>query len=247
MATPDQIPTDLTLDLGDDLSPDEFVAAVRNFMGYVAEITESQKGDGADVSWTVKVREGSALVGVEPNSMAPQSRLDMIYRQAAYGPTALAKGDIAGAGLSEKAINHLKSLSDLVSKYKNGKGVNLWVNKRPVGIGVGISRVIREDWKTDYHDFGTIEGRLEVIQDSAGSLKIRVKDFLYPRAINCIVPERMIDDVLGSFRKRVEIEGRIHYRRDGTPVSIKANVIDVLPEDHNLPSASDVRGIMATA
>jgi hypothetical protein len=247
MATPDQIPTDLTIDLGDDLSPDEFVAAVRNFMGYVAEVTDSQKGDGADVSWTVKVREGSALVGVMPNSAAPQSRLAMIYKQAEYGANALARGDIAGANLSEKAINNLKSLSDLVSKYKNGKGVNLWVNKKPVGIGIGIAKVIRESWETDYHDIGTIEGRLEAIQDSAGSLKIRVKDFLYPKAINCIVPERMIDNVLGSFRKRVEIEGRIHYRRDGTPISIEAHIIDVLPEDHDLPSADDVRGIMASA
>ncbi|WP_417733332.1 hypothetical protein [Roseovarius sp.] len=247
MATPDQIPTDLTIDLGDDLSPEEFVAAVRNFMGYVAEITDAQKGDGADVSWTVRVREGSALVGVEPNAGAPQSRLAMIYNMAGYGPLALARGDIAGAGLSEKAINHLKSLSDLVSKHKNGKGVNLWVKKKPVGIGVGIAKIIREDWETDYHDFGTIEGRLEAIQDASGSLKIRVKDFLYPKAINCIVPERMIDHVLGSFRKRVEIEGRIHYRRDGTPISIEAQVIDVLPEDSELPTADEVRGIMAGA
>lgn len=247
MATPDQIPTDLTIDLGDELSPEEFVTAVRNFMGYVAEITDAQKGDGADVSWTVRVREGSALVGVEPNASAPQSRLAMIYKQAEYGPTALARGDIAGAGISEKAINHLKSLSDLVSKHKNGKGVNLWVQKKPVGIGVGIAKVIREDWESDYHDIGTIEGRLEAIQDAAGSLKIRVKDFLYPRAINCIVPESMIDNVLRSFRRRVEIEGRIHYRRDGTPISIEAHVIDVLPEDHDLPSADDVRGIMASA
>jgi hypothetical protein len=66
MATPDQIPTDLTIDLGDDLSPEEFVAAVRNFLGYVSEITDAQRGDGSDISWTVRVREGSALVGVEP-------------------------------------------------------------------------------------------------------------------------------------------------------------------------------------
>ncbi len=216
-------------------------------MGYVAEITDAQKGDGADVSWTVRVREGSALVGVEPNVGAPQSRLAMIYNMAGYGPVALARGDIAGAGLSEKAINHLKSLSDLVSKHKNGKGVNLWVKRKPIGIGVGIAKIIREDWETDYHDFGTIEGRLEAIQDASGSLKIRVKDFLYPRAINCIVPERMIDHVLGSFRKRVEIEGRIHYRRDGTPISIEAQVIDVLPEDSELPTADEVRGIMAGA
>ncbi|MCF6314992.1 MAG: hypothetical protein L3J30_01600 [Marinosulfonomonas sp.] len=247
MATPDQIPTDLTIDLGDDLAPDEFIVAVRNFLGYVSEITDSQKGDGADVSWTVKVSEGSALVGVYPNETAPASRLAMIYKQAEYGPTALARGDIKGAGLSEKAIGHLKSLSDLVGKHQNGKGVNLWVNRKPISIGSGIAKIVREDWESDYHDFGTIEGRLEAIQDSSGSIKIRVKDFLYPRAINCVVPERMIEQVLTSFRKRVEIEGRIHYRRDGTPISIEADHIDLLPEDSDLPSAADVRGIMVSA
>lgn len=101
--------------------------------------------------------------------------------------------------------------------------------------------------KTDYHDFGTIEGRLEAFQDTAGSLKIRVKDFLHPKAINCIFPERMLDIVLGSFGERVEIEGRIHYRPDGTPISIEAQIIDVLPQDYDLPTANDVRGIMASA
>lgn len=247
MAKSDQIPTDLTIDLGDALSPEEFVAAVRSFMGYVSEITDAQKGDGADISWTVKVREGSALVGVEPNASAPSSRLAMIYNQAEFGPTALARGDISGAGLSEKAITHLKNLSDLVSKHQNGKGVNLWVKRKPIGIGANIAKIVREDWDADYHDYGTVEGRLEAIQDSAGTLKIRIKDFLYPKAITCVVPERLIENVFSSFRKRVEIEGRIHYRRDGTPISIEARVIDELPEDDDLPSADDVKGIMARA
>lgn len=246
MATADQIPTDLTIDLGDDLSPEEFLAAARNFMGYVAEITDAQKGDGADVSWTVRVGEGSALLGVEPSPSAPQSRLTMIYKQAEFGAVALARGDIAGAGLSDKAVGHLKNLSELTAKHQNGKGISLWVKRKPVGIGAGIAKFVREDWESDYHDFGTIEGRLEAIIDAAGSLRIRIRDFLYPKAINCVVPEKLIQSVFDSFRKRVEIEGRIHYRKDGTPISIEAEIIDVIPEDSELPSADDVRGIMAS-
>ena len=247
MATPDQIPTDLAIDLGGDLSPNEFVAAIRNFMGYVAEITDAQKGDGAEITWTVRVHEGSALVGVEPNPSAPKSRLAMIYNKARHGTTALSDGDIDGAKLSEKAVEHLKHLSDLVGKSQNGKDINLWVQKEPINIGTGIAKVLREDWRSDYYDFGTIEGRLEAIIDQSGALRIRVKDFLYPRTINCVVPERLIDKVLGNFRRRVEIEGRIHYRRDGTPINIEVQVIEELPEDDELPTADDVRGIMATA
>ncbi len=102
-----------------------------------------------------------------------------------------------------------------------------------------------EDWQSDYYDYGTVEGRLEAIPDSSGSLRIQVRDFLYTRAINCAVPEQMIDAVLGSFRRRVEIEGMIHYRKNGTPISIEVRVINVLPEDDDLPTADRVRGIMA--
>lgn len=247
MATPDQIPTDLTIDLGDELPPEEFLAAVRNFFGYVTEITKAQSGDGSEINWTVRVKEGSALVGVEPNAAASSSRLAMIYKKAEYGAFSLAKGDIEGSGLTDKAVGHLKSLSELGCKHQDGIGINLWVRRKAFGIGTEIARAIHEDWQSDYHDFGTIEGRLEAIQDSAGSLKIRVKDFLYPRAINCVVPETLIELVFASFRRRVEIEGLIHYRRDGTPISIEAKGIDLLPEDDELPTADDMRGIMADA
>lgn len=247
MATPEQIPTDLTLALGDDLAPDEFIAAVRNFFGYINEITASQEGDGSEVGWVVKVMEGSSLIGLEPSPSAPPSRLAMIYEKARYAPLAVARGDFVGAGLTDKAINHLKALSDLSERHGDKQSVNLWVKREPINIGGGIARIVQQDWETDYHDLGTIEGRLETISDASGGIKIRIKDYLYPKAIACIVPEQMVKKVLDSFRRRVEVEGRIHYRRDGTPISIEAMQIETLPEDGDLPSASDVRGIMAVA
>ncbi len=247
MATADQIPTDLTVDLGDELSPDEFVSAVRHFLGYVSEITEAQRGDGADIGWTVRVREGSALIGVAPAHDAPASRLSMIYQKAEFAAIALAAGNAREAELSEKAVGHLKALSEIATKRPDGKGIRLWVQRRPVAIGPGIARTVREDWETDYHDYGTLEGRLEAIRDASGSLKITVRDFLYPKAIICSVPENLLASALGSFRRRVEIEGIIHFRRDGTPMSIEAQSIEILPEDDDLPSADEVRGIMAVA
>ena len=247
MATPDQIPTDLTLDIGDDLAPEEFVVAVRNFFGYINDITESQRGDGSEITWTVRVKEGSTLIGVKPNATAPASRLTMIYNQATFGQSALAKGDIKGSGLSEKAVGYLKSLSDFAANRGNGGNVSIWVKREAFSIGGNISKNIKEDWESDYYyDYGTLEGRLEAILDASGALKIRIKDFLHPRAISCSVPEEMIDKVFNSFRRRVEIEGRIHYRKNGTPISITAEVIDVMPEDDDLPTAADVRGIMAS-
>jgi hypothetical protein len=247
MAKFGEVPTDLTLDIGGDISPDEFLSAVRNFFGYVREITEAQQGDGTAVDWTVKVKEGSSLVGLEPSVNAPVSRLAMIYKKASFGVQALTRGDIHGSGLTEKAVNHLKVLSEIGEKSKRAPRLQIWVLKHPISVNAGISKAIKEALESDYFDFGTIEGRLEAIKDTNGSLKVGIRDYLYPKMINCDVPESMIDRVFSSFRRRVELTGRIHFRHDGQPISIETSEIDVLPEDDELPSSRDVRGILASA
>ena len=49
---------------------------------------------------------------------------------------------------------------------------------------------------------------------------------------------------LDKFRKRVEVSGIIHYRKNGMPISIEAEQIIALPDDSELPTAEDVRGIL---
>jgi len=56
--------------------------------------------------------------------------------------------------------------------------MRLWVKKKPTAMSADIGRVIAEDWRTEYSDFGTAEGRLETIQDK-GTLLIYVRDPLF--------------------------------------------------------------------
>ena len=97
----------------------------------------------------------------------------------------------------------------------------------------------------DYCDYGSIEGRLEAIWDADDVLKIRVRDIPYPKAINCTIPGNLHEQAFRNFRRRVELEGLIRYRACGTPASIEVDQINFLPDDGDLPRASDVRGIMA--
>jgi len=55
----------------------------------------------------------------------------------------------------------------------------------------------------------------------------------------------MLAGAFTSFRKRVEISGLVHYRSNGTPISIAVERLEPLPDDDELPSYSDVRGILA--
>lgn len=242
----EEMPTDLTLSL-DDLPSGEFVKAVRSFDGYVSEITKAQGDAGSGIRWTVRVRSGSALIGVEPNAAAHQAVLDNIYNTVENNLKAVKEGDIAAANLSEKAADCLKNLSEISQKYDPEKSVKIWVRQKPIVIASKIAKAIHNYMESNYRDFGTVEGRLETIKDSSGTLHIRIKDLLYPRSIKCVVPEEMLSNILQSFRCRVEVEGWIHYRHDGTPISIQVEAMETLPENHELPAFQAIRGIMANS
>lgn len=248
MATPDQIPSDLTLEIGDAIAPDRFLTAVRAFFGYVDEVGQMLAPEGDAPKWVVRVREGSSLIGVDPVPAAPIEVVRAVYARVQSGMSHLADGDIEDAGLSEPALRHLRSLSDLTrADKKRPLLVKIWVERKPISLVPEIGETIREDWRIDYHDVGTVEGRLEAIQDHGG-LELRVRDPALRLTVKCYVPEDMLQKAFSQFRKRVEVSGLVHYRRNGTPVSIEASNIEPLPDDTDLPTAEEVRGILrATA
>lgn len=122
--------------------------------------------------------------------------------------------------------------------------LRLWVEKRPISFEPTIASVIREEWRADYNDYGTIEGRLEAIQETHGTLQFFIRDAMLRLRVRCYFPETLLPAVFEKFRKRVEVSGIIHYRKNGTPVSIEAEHIIGLLDDSELPTAEDVRGIL---
>jgi len=246
-ATPDQIPTDLTLEIGDNLSPDRFMAAARAFFGYVEEISQAIAPDSQPLRWVVRVREGSALLAVDPSLTTPPDVARMVYSRAERGIRHLIDRGIEDSGLTEPALRHLRTLSEMTEAGPNKAppvAMRVWVEKRPISLEPTIASAIREEGRADYNDYGTIEGRLETIQESYGSLQFYIRDALLRQRVRCYFPEELLPDVFDKFRKRVEVSGVIHYRKNGTPISIEAEHVIGLPDDSELPTAEDVRGIL---
>jgi len=247
-AAPEQIPTDLTLEVGTELTPEQFLAVARAFFGYVQELTAALDPQARSDSWIVRVREGSTLLGIDPKPTLAREVVRGVYKRAEVGLRHLANRDIERAALPEGAFKHLKVLSEMTgAKPKGGAPIpmRLWVERKPISLEPVIANTIREEGYSDYSDHGSIEGKLETIQDDRGSLQFRIRDALLRQKIQCYFPEALLQDVFDKFRKRVEVTGVIHYRRNGTPISIAAERITALPDDSDLPSAADVRGILA--
>ncbi len=248
-ATPEQIPTDLTLEIGEDLPPERFMAAARAFFGYVQEVGQALMPDGERPRWIVRVREGSTLLAVAPTPAVPPEVARVVYARAERGLRHLKDRDIEDSGLGEQALKHLRTLAEMTEAGPNKAppvALKLWIEKKPISFEPTIASAIREDRRADYNDYGTIEGRLETIQESYGTLQLYIRDVLFRQRVRCYFHEEMLPAVFEKFRKRVEVSGIIHYRANGTPISIEAEHIIGLPDDSELPTANDVRGILGS-
>jgi len=245
MATVEDIPTDLALEIGEDLEPKKFLAAAKHFFGLVSAVSGLDAED-KKISWRVKVREGSNILAMHPDKSFETYDLGNVYNRVSGITLALAAGDLETVGLNDDILDHAKGLSDLTNIAGEKVPINIWVRKKPTLIGPDIAEYIREERSRGYTDFGSIEGQLNAIQDSMGRLELKIKDRLYPRAIICIVPENMLENAMDNFRKRVEVFGEIHYRRNGTPVSIKVDNLEKLPDDNELPTIAEMTGFLAT-
>lgn len=243
MATPDQIQNDLTLEIGADLPPDEFLAVNRAFFGYVREVAASSGAEAGSACWRVQVHPGSALISMIPTSSVLPEVARALYARVAGGAKALARGDVEG-GVSEPAMKHLRVIAEIAEGSKGSPTpIQLWVEHEPVPVTPEIARAIREETRASYTDYGTVEGRLRTIQD-AGSLQLLLRDEALGQTVRCYFPEEMLPEVFENFRQRVEVSGLIRYRYNGTPTSIEAARIEPLPNDDDLPSPAAVRGIL---
>lgn len=246
MATADDIPADLALEIGADLDPQRFVAAAREFFAFVESVS-ALPNTTRRMDWRVKVKEGSSILALVPATSVLRAEAVAAYARVEAATKALVAGDFTTAAFADSTLDHARKLSDLAKTKDGPVPMQIWVFRKPILFGPDVGEFIREETKPAYHDFGSVEGTLNAIQDNTGSLEIRVRDPLWQRAIKCFLPEDMLADAIQHFRKRVELFGIVNYRKDDTPESIRVERLDPLPDDDDLPSLSDMRGILGGA
>jgi hypothetical protein len=244
MAQPEEIPTDLALEVGANLDPKRFIDVARHFFGYIEEVANSINGNEKP-KWEVIARQGSTILAMQPVQNFDILTLSDLYQRLDAASVSLTTGNIEHSHLSEKALKHIQMLAELRDREGNKVPVRFWIKKNPTLIGPDVGESIRESQGREYFDFGSLEGALQTIQDSGGNLEFRIRDELYRNPIKCIVREELLPAILVNFRKRVEVTGEIKYSRYGLPLEITVSSIDSVPSDDELPSAEDVRGILA--
>lgn len=246
MATKEDIDADLTLELqGRNITPEKFMKAVRAFFGLVNEITRELAGPHEFINWTVQVKDGSNLVGILPgNANVRPMVLDNIYALVNEGISCLENSSEEPEGLPEPALKYIRDLGAVAGTgdEDDDTTVRVWTKKLPAPITHKAAAHVATLLAESYEDFGTIDGRVQVISDE-GNLHVFITEPVGGRRVRCFFEEEMLSRFLAAFRKRVEVKGRIKYRRDHKPISIFATGITEYPSSKDLPSFREMRGI----
>lgn len=244
MATVGDIPTDLALEIGDDLEPTRFIAAVRAFFDLANELAQFPSQDGSP-QWRVKVSDGSNIVALYASPTVSENVHKAALQRICEGTQAIVSGELDSPVLSNKAIDCAKRLSDLTGSGDRKVPMRIWVSRQPIEYGPQVAERVREEKASAYDDFGTVEGTLRVIADQSGALEIKIYDPLWGRPIPCKTSEDQIENAIRGFRRRVEVSGMIHYSHKGNPTSIRVDTLAILPDDEELPEISEVAGILS--
>lgn len=199
--------------------------------------------DPKAVQWKIGFREGSLLVDFTPELVKPQARLlPLLFKTVEAGVDSVESGTAPPCGFSDKAqANAAKfgaALGDIASITVNGREHRL--SGRAVAHVDAWAGVASRDW-------GTLEGRLYQLSDNNGVLKFAIEDHLTRRSAECVFDEDMLDDVWKAFRHRVSATGLVRYKANGEPVSIEVEDLYVFPEEKDLPSIAEMRGILREA
>ena len=241
MATAKDIDAPLTLELsGDEVTPEVFVRGARSFFALLQELTD-QIDD--TVSWRVQVKQGSNLLGVYPRGFSSTGAAGRIISNVEAGLAMLEREAAEPPCFTEKALNSARDLGKLSLAGDGDLIVRVWAAKSPTDLSARSVANIDELLTGAFDEYGALEGKVQTISERGGA-KFVVYESLRDTPVRCVVPSDRLELALNAFGKRSEVYGLISYRRDGTASRIRVDDIIPFPPDADLPSASDVRGLM---
>jgi hypothetical protein len=238
------IDTDITLELDeDDITISEFATAFEHFAGLVREVAKAIAPRRKPI-WLVKIYPGSAGIGFYPKAGAFAADELATVRSAVLSGIEILDQGKRPTHFTDKAIDHARLITGAFKARQRPPRLRIWNrNEKSAPLRPAILETAAQLLEANYEDEGSVEGTLEVLSGH-GKFEVMVYDPLDGRAIKCELDQQYLRTALDSFMKRVEVFGKVRYRRDGIPVSVKVERIEAFPTREEIPLLDEIRGIL---
>lgn len=236
--------TDLELKFdADRVALKHLVAASGTFAQLISEVARKFTDQSESITWFVEVKPGSVCLPVHglSDSLA-DNVIPSLCTAIASGISEVNAEPVRPRYFSDKALEQLKSLTRLSSdelpiSVRNGGS--------PVLLTAGTVANIDEFFGPPKITYGTIEGKLDAVQLHGKNPTFSVYETLSGNRVECKLTESItLDELRRGIGCRVGVRGRIKSRGNGERVSIEPEELDIFPPEIELPSPSEVRGIL---
>lgn len=241
--------TQLTLKLeGPSITVDVFRDAILAFAAILHDATERLCPQDNDVNWMVEVVPGSVVVNVTPHSisMAPPLICEVVDH-VEKGFFTVSQGGMP-AFFSDSALRQFSRLASLSRDGGTASGVTVRVQRGTAVVDLSADHSAMIDShlgrQKGYADWGSVEGKITSLSLAKG-YHFTVTDILLEGAVSCSFDPELLPVLLKAFGRRVMVSGLIHYNTSGDIKKVEVEDVDVFRPDSDLPTAHDVRGILA--
>jgi hypothetical protein len=207
---------------GTRVPADQFAKAFQAFLGLLEDVSDSVAGLQSAIQWEVSASRGSVLLEFSPaGSRAPEAVVRQAVDAVRDGLLVIAQRPERPLHWSDRALRKAKDLAESVTTAADKPVTVIFSGQRdPLPVPRALGGHVETLIGTTFSALGSIEGRLRTVSEGGG-LHFVVQDALTQNQVRCFV------------------------REDRQPASIRVQRFRVLRESKELPSAADVRGILA--
>ncbi len=222
MAAAEDTPA-LTLEIGSGRVPyRDFQKIVGAFTGLLNAISEEACGDPQAVHWEISVSEGSVLIVARLPAATDAQVVSRIQETVRKSPIRIHRS----LHQFPRAVPATRLL-----------------------IGTDRQDILAEDRQdmaphpSQTAEYGTVEGTLDTLS-ARGGFHFTISEPIWNMAVQCFVPDDLIESMHGMWRKRVAAHGLVSYDREGLPTSIRAEEVKLFLYDES--PISNYRGLLAS-
>jgi molybdopterin-guanine dinucleotide biosynthesis protein len=239
----------ITLVRSGRLSVETLTQTLENALEMLRSLEPEFVESGTAVRWeVVRVRMRSPLrVTVAPNigGKGSQAVARKLVKTCLKGVERIERTAVSPEHFNEAALDAARKLFEVTRK--EGAALTFSSNHRDqVTLTEQAARHIDEIVAKARHylDYGTIEGRLEVISVHDHP-SFSIWESLTNRRVECQVSEEQIPAIFALLGKRVAVTGRVRYRNH-VPKSIQVESLRKLRDDTELPDLQDIGPVNIT-
>jgi len=180
-----------------------------------------------------------------PMENARDDLTNLVVDKFVGGLNLIRKG-IAPQGFGYELLESFKKIAEPLRKRVSELSISTDSDKAEVtkDIETEIDKIIGPDEITR----GSISGTLEYFNIHGGANHFRIYPIVGPRKVDCHFPKDSLQKALAGVTKYVNVEGELRYK-SSEPFAYAINVMDIeiFPDDEQLPSILDLRGIAPSA